>query len=433
MTEQWSEWLVKRVSERVRKPIKHSLCKVVPTERYAQVSTEIMCLKITRLNICTQHIRARTHTHIHTLYSLLSRDGVSLRSFCLPECHRWCYEYLLETEGMLRHLLSNKGNLTSTRWQHEGSRSNGDNTQVREVKPNEGGWSSALDTQHTFRIVERLLKNAIPGQGKDPWSKVVHSDPKAARKVEAVSLTASLGVIGKQEEEVFVILPLQGVRGQTEQGQESGVGQAQTSSEARGGVSSSASQQTGVVAPSEKDRVTLVKDLRNRVQRIAALCPAVRRNQTSAEVNRDHKTAVGRTTGAVSSVERVKGVFYDPGSRTAYCFVPKAGCTFWMRVFAFVTNRTGSARSPWDIPRLTVHAGGNSSNNESNYPHGGPLWYYEKDAMAPDTLRFVVTRDPFSRLWSAYVDKMMLPDFWKTMGVPAVRRFRTHPSQKSKR
>nr|KAG5698876.1 hypothetical protein BaRGS_006770 [Batillaria attramentaria] len=33
-------------------------------------------------------------------------------------------------------------------------------------------------------------------------------------------------------------------------------------------------------------------------------------------------------------------------------------------------------------------------------------------------------RDPFSRLWSAYIDKLFLPDFWSEIGVPAVRKIR---------
>ena len=53
--------------------------------------------------------------------------------------------------------------------------------------------------------------------------------------------------------------------------------------------------------------------------------------------------------------------------------------------------------------------------------------------MAPDSLRFMVTRDPFARLWSAYVDKFILPDFWGHTGIYVVRRFRKNPTAVAKK
>nr|KAG5689700.1 hypothetical protein BaRGS_006325 [Batillaria attramentaria] len=38
------------------------------------------------------------------------------------------------------------------------------------------------------------------------------------------------------------------------------------------------------------------------------------------------------------------------------------------------------------------------------------------------TTRFMFARDPFSRLWSAYVDKLMLPNYWHSTGREIVAR-----------
>ncbi|XP_076456741.1 carbohydrate sulfotransferase 11-like, partial [Babylonia areolata] len=115
------------------------------------------------------------------------------------------------------------------------------------------------------------------------------------------------------------------------------------------------------------------------------------------------------------SLGLVTGIFTHDPSRVAYCFLPKVGCTFWIRVFSFLHNFTGDAvSSPWDIPRLKVHG--------TRHSHGLP-WGAVRD-KAMHFLRFMFVRHPFSRLWSAYVDKLFLPDFWQEVGVPAVHRVR---------
>ncbi|XP_070182314.1 carbohydrate sulfotransferase 8-like [Littorina saxatilis] len=112
---------------------------------------------------------------------------------------------------------------------------------------------------------------------------------------------------------------------------------------------------------------------------------------------------------------RVTGLFTHEASRVAYCFLPKAGCTFWIRVFSYLHNFTGDVvDSPWKIPRLKVH--------QNRHSHG--VGWAEVKKAAESYLRFMFVRHPFSRLWSAYLDKLFLPDFWSEIGVPAVRRLR---------
>ncbi|XP_025092475.1 uncharacterized protein LOC112563012 [Pomacea canaliculata] len=114
---------------------------------------------------------------------------------------------------------------------------------------------------------------------------------------------------------------------------------------------------------------------------------------------------------------KITGVFTHAPSRLAYCFVPKAGCTFWIRVFSFLNNFTGDAgrvQSPWELKRYPVH----------NNPHShGQKWEAVVQEVQ-DYMRFLFVRHPFSRLWSAYLDKLYLPDFWLEVGVPAVAQLR---------
>ena len=111
----------------------------------------------------------------------------------------------------------------------------------------------------------------------------------------------------------------------------------------------------------------------------------------------------------------VVGVFTDDPSRVAYCFVPKVGSTFWIRVFSFLHNFTGeNVDSPWKISRLKVH----------NNVHSHGVNWQNVRGKARDYLKFLFVRHPFSRLWSAYLDKFFLPGFWQEVGVRAMWKVR---------
>nr|KAG5695906.1 hypothetical protein BaRGS_017344 [Batillaria attramentaria] len=73
--------------------------------------------------------------------------------------------------------------------------------------------------------------------------------------------------------------------------------------------------------------------------------------------------------------------------KVSYCMVPKVGCTFWINVFRFFSMSQGT-----------------------------PPEHLLSD------FRFMFVRDPWSRLWSAYLDKFLLIDFWRTDGQQIVRR-----------
>ena len=87
---------------------------------------------------------------------------------------------------------------------------------------------------------------------------------------------------------------------------------------------------------------------------------------------------------------RVRGVFYNDKSKLAYCFVPKTGCTFWKRLFAFLNQDTDlghSVTSPFDIPRAYIHF----YKNNKGFP-----WVANRVKIR-DHLRFMFTRDPYER------------------------------------
>ncbi|KAK6165983.1 hypothetical protein SNE40_022781 [Patella caerulea] len=104
---------------------------------------------------------------------------------------------------------------------------------------------------------------------------------------------------------------------------------------------------------------------------------------------------------------RPKHRFYSSYTHgLSYCLTPKVACTHWINVFRFLANDTGGRvyKSPFDIPRVITH-----------YALKKHMSYSEKisESMGSN-LRFMFVREPYARLWSAYLDKLFLPDFWRT-------------------
>ncbi|KAL8573688.1 hypothetical protein ACOMHN_018963 [Nucella lapillus] len=95
--------------------------------------------------------------------------------------------------------------------------------------------------------------------------------------------------------------------------------------------------------------------------------------------------------------------------------IEQVGCTFWKRVFFYLHNDGHSpwtsrpVRSPFDIDRIFVHLhGGKKKSLRFDDEREHDVIFH--------TRRVMFSRDPWSRLWSDYVDKFILPDSWLDHG-----------------
>lgn len=118
---------------------------------------------------------------------------------------------------------------------------------------------------------------------------------------------------------------------------------------------------------------------------------------------------------------------YEP-KRLAYCEVPKVGCTFWKRIMRFInkdfpTNTT--ITKPSDISRNFTHLGVFKTTPRFKLGSNKEAKLRNMDNS------FMFARDPYSRVWSAYLDKLFLPDFWTYIGINIVRAVRKNPNELS--
>ncbi|KAL8623350.1 hypothetical protein ACOMHN_054934 [Nucella lapillus] len=115
-----------------------------------------------------------------------------------------------------------------------------------------------------------------------------------------------------------------------------------------------------------------------------------------------------------------------------YCPVGKAASTFITR-FLVAAEETHPVESPYVIsPQKAVRM---RSKRTGSYILFAPLSSVveaegvEERRFLESVTRVVFVRCPFERLWSAYVDKLMLPNphYWHTWGLPALREFPNTP------
>ena len=108
-----------------------------------------------------------------------------------------------------------------------------------------------------------------------------------------------------------------------------------------------------------------------------------------------------------------------PDKHLFYCSVPKVGCTYWKRIIRYIGNDyKGHFKSPDNIPRLFVHEGPYRNTTVIQFCNGS-----ETETL-DYKFKFMFTRDPYERLWSGYLDKLYLPDFWWWLGIHIVNTTR---------
>ncbi|KAK3801936.1 hypothetical protein RRG08_063893 [Elysia crispata] len=145
-----------------------------------------------------------------------------------------------------------------------------------------------------------------------------------------------------------------------------------------------------------------------------------------------------------------------------YCPVEKTASTFFRR-FVYQLEHTEPMRSPFEVPvkmiyachtlftRVEEVAQSLQTKRETHQrridrlrkrrPKLAKTLAAELDHMETienflkRSTNFLFVRDPFSRLFSAYVDKLLAPnpEFWDTWGLFALQKHRSDPGEKSQR
>ena len=110
-----------------------------------------------------------------------------------------------------------------------------------------------------------------------------------------------------------------------------------------------------------------------------------------------------------------------------YCPVEKSASTFLRRFMYSLGNssRSREISSPFDVPIQTALRY-SFDTLRSLFHKGG------KDFME-NSVKLIVVREPFSRLFSAYVDKLVVPNsyYWDQWGTRAISRYRKSPTSQS--
>ncbi|KAL4230602.1 hypothetical protein ACF0H5_010979 [Mactra antiquata] len=129
-----------------------------------------------------------------------------------------------------------------------------------------------------------------------------------------------------------------------------------------------------------------------------------------------HNCAKLRTN--ISKHHTVSWIKTDPVHQIYYCFIPKIGSTFWKRVLTVLPSN-GTLQSPYDI--LLMQAEKHTSNIS-------PMVLSKMLRKGGQSFMFV--RDPYTRLFSAYVNKVYDPNpiFWKYLNDRIVARIRNKSS-----
>lgn len=118
-----------------------------------------------------------------------------------------------------------------------------------------------------------------------------------------------------------------------------------------------------------------------------------------------------------------------PDKSLIYCDIPKVGCTHWKRVFRFISHDyEGKVDSPEEIPRIYAHFGPWNHTRLISLSNKTLL-----DDVNKSGLKFMISRDPYERLWSGYLDKLYLPDFWWWLGTKMISELRPSADEASKR
>ncbi|XP_050419105.1 carbohydrate sulfotransferase 9 [Patella vulgata] len=130
-----------------------------------------------------------------------------------------------------------------------------------------------------------------------------------------------------------------------------------------------------------------------------------------------HRQVSQNTTN--NTLKKMKrNLMYSPEKKFLYCPVEKVGSTFWRRLFLIV-NGVSKTNNPFNV----------SANIYSkNYSA-----IKEETTVIRNSLKFIMVREPYSRLLSAYANKLfdINPFYWSIYGRKVIKAVRKNPSNKS--
>ncbi|XP_060553721.1 carbohydrate sulfotransferase 11-like [Ruditapes philippinarum] len=109
-----------------------------------------------------------------------------------------------------------------------------------------------------------------------------------------------------------------------------------------------------------------------------------------------------------------------------FCIVPKTGNTFWKRIMRFLGKdypERQNINRPLDIDRHFVHE--RALKNLKMWKVHNPI----SRMLMTKGKTFMFARNPYTRLWSAYIDKLFLPDFWHKDAVVIINKLRSNVTQ----
>ncbi|XP_052061820.1 carbohydrate sulfotransferase 14-like [Mytilus californianus] len=117
-----------------------------------------------------------------------------------------------------------------------------------------------------------------------------------------------------------------------------------------------------------------------------------------------------------------KYLLYNKQNNFLFCFVQKVGCTFWKRIFLSLENKMDtnltdlSLVHKMDLPIISREYRDVDVKN------------FSKSAFS-----VLFVRDPYSRLFSGYIDKFLYPNphYWSVYGAKIIRKYRKNASLES--
>lgn len=100
----------------------------------------------------------------------------------------------------------------------------------------------------------------------------------------------------------------------------------------------------------------------------------------------------------------------------SYCKVPKAGSTYWEQVLAYINH------NPYELSQLGFVTPFQISKFDIRYTSYFTLprrhWKLDADRAEMDkTMKILFVRHPLERLWSSYIEKFYLIDYWTTLAL----------------